>query len=528
MEEYMDLELYNTQTEMIIIGSLWANTETFAYDYIDVINNKDFHDSACRFFHQLLNHYINEYSTEVTEQKVNMYVSQKNGVMSGYKKYGCFKTIKEFMKYAVSSSDEMKRQVDVLKKWSVLRALQEDGYNVEAILAEPKFNSMSAEQVGSLVRGRVDGICNATLSNIDDPVLLTGNALGIAEGFLEAPARGYNLAFNFMNEAFLGAIPSDVLGIAMTSNSGKSRLLTYMMMYTSCVEGINCGMISNEMSEDAMKTASFTTLFNCPQIQNLHGEYIILPQKRFTSGWYKNAAGDIIKRNFDSNGVWSETIEQFKARVYKESAEYRSVLNALKWYEERQRNGIGMLWFKDVMSSGYTDEIVCRTARQMVLSKGCEIWGYDTCKHSSDSQIDKWGDLVRTVSTLSELNKSLNSYAVLTMQLNNGALERPIEDIDSSNIASASYTYQILDEMVVFKHLDKEDCENYIIKTKDKAYNLNPDVRHSVCKILKNRRGEKHMHCLDIDLNTNIWTETKEGSILIPKPKKKKAQDLVW
>lgn len=523
----MELELYNTQTEMIIIGSLWANTETFAYDYIDVINNKDFHDPACRFFHQLLNHYINEYSTEVTEQKVNMYITQKNGIISGYKKYGCFKTIKEFMKYAVSSTDEMKRQVDVLKKWSVLRALQEEGYSVDAILAEPKFNSMSAEQVGSLVRGRVDGICNATLSNIDDPVSLTIGASEIADGYLETPSRGYNMCFDFMNTEFLGGCNGDTLGLAGLSNSGKGRLLSYILSHLFACEDLNIGLLSNEMDEKSMTNAVLSAIFNSEKIQNVHGEKLSLPQKRFTSGWYKDSNGDIIKRNFDSNGNWSETIEQFKARVYKESAEYRSVLNVLKWFEDKKKNGKGDFLFKN-LCSGYTDEIVTRSMRQMALSKNCDVIAYDTMKTSSSGNISDYADMLRSASMFSELNKFLNKYLILTLQLNNQALERPIEDIDSSNIAVASYVFTILDEAMVFKHLDKNEYENYITKTKDKSFALDSSKHYSAIKSIKNRRGGKYMYLLNSDLNMNTWYEETPGGILLPKPKKKKVQDMVW
>lgn len=527
MSDNMELELYNTQTEMIIIGSLWNNTETFAFDYTDIINNKDFHDPACKFFHVLLNAYINEYSTEVTEQKVNMYVSQKSGAVSGYKKYGCFKTIKEFMKYSVSSPEEMKRQVDTLKKWSVLRALDEDGYSVEKILSHPNFNTLSAEQVASLVRGNVDTICNGTLSNIDDPVLLTNNAIEIANGYLETPERGYNFPFEFMNDAFCGAIKGDTLGIASTSNMGKGRLLTYILMHMSCVENLNTALIANEMNEESMKNAAYTTLFNSPKIKNLHGEDLALPQKRFVSGWYTDRNGDIIKRKVDVNGEWIETIEEFRSRVERESSEYNSMISALRWYEERQKNGKGLFWFKDLMGQ-YTNEIVSRTARQMVLSKKVDMWSYDTCKCSSDGDIGNYADLVRTVSILSELNRSLNSYAILTLQLNNGALERPIEDIDSSNLANASYLYQILDELVVFKHFEKEDNDNYIIRTKEKSFSLDDSVKHTAMKVLKNRRGEKRMYLLDTNLNLNTWIETTPGGILLPKPKKKKVSEVIW
>jgi hypothetical protein len=519
----MELELYNTQTEMIIIGSLWNNTETFAFDYTDVINNKDFHDPACKFFHVLLNAYINEYSTEVTEQKVNMYVSQKSGAVSGYKKYGCFKTIKEFMKYSVSSPEEMKRQVDTLKKWSVLRALDEDGYSVDKILSHPNFNTLSAEQVASLVRGNVDTICNGTLSNIDDPVSLASNVSSLADEYLDAPEQGYNMCFSFMNSEFLGGCNGDTLGICGLSNSGKGRMLSYILAHLFACEDLTVGLMSNEMGEKSMSNAVLTASFNSKKIQKIHGEELLIPQKRFTSGWYKDANGEIIKRKVDINGCWDETVEEFRNRIERESREYRSVLNVLKWFEDKQKNGKGDFLFKD-LCGGYTDQIITRTMRQLALSKNCDVLAYDTCKTSSDKQIDNFADMLRTVSIMSELNKFLDKYLILTLQLNNGALERPIEDIDSSNIAVSSYVFQLLDEAIVFKHFNKEDCDNYIIKTKSKPIELDNTKHYTGVKTIKNRRGSKQMYLLDSDLNLNTWYEEAPNGILLPKPKKK----VIW
>lgn len=526
MEENMELELWNTQAEIIVLGSLWANSDSFAFDYYDIIGNNDFHDGACKFYHALLNEYINGYSTEVSEAKVNMFVSQNPMMMSGYKKFGYFKAIKDFMRYAVNSTEEMKLQVDVIKKWSVLRALQKDGYEVEKILSHPKFNSFTAEQTVSLIRGKIDKICNNTLSNLDDPILLTDNAIETANNYLLEPERGYNLCWQFANNAFAGGVKSDTLGIAGLSNSAKGRMLTYILMHLFCCEKLNVGLISNEMIAESMKACALVTLCNANAIKQLHGEDLNIEQKRFVSGWYKNSNGEIVKRKMDSNGAWTETIDQFKDRLMIESSEYRSVMNALKWFEDRQQSGQGKFLFKSV-SAGYTDEIVCRTIRQLVLQKKTDVWAYDTCKTRSDGDIGNYADLVSTVSKFSELNKSLNSYAILTLQLNNGALDRPIEDIDASNLANASYVYQLLDELIAFKHLSIDEYDNYIVKTKDGSIELDKNAHLTAIKVLKNRRGEKNTFLLNSDLNKNTWNEVSPNGILLPKPKKQR-QNVMW
>ena len=70
-----ELELWNHQNEMVVLGSLFARPEEAGFTYIDAIKNSDFHDTAMRFYHSLFNDYILTYSTEVTEAKINMFCS---------------------------------------------------------------------------------------------------------------------------------------------------------------------------------------------------------------------------------------------------------------------------------------------------------------------------------------------------------------------------------------------------------------------------------------------------------------------
>ena len=46
-----------------------------------------------------------------------MFCSMNTTRMQGYKKFGFFKPVKEIMKLATNSNEELKRQVDILKKW---------------------------------------------------------------------------------------------------------------------------------------------------------------------------------------------------------------------------------------------------------------------------------------------------------------------------------------------------------------------------------------------------------------------------
>jgi hypothetical protein len=235
-DKEIELELWNHQNEMIVLGTLFAKPEEAGFTYIDAIKNSDFHDPAMQFYHKLFNDFILTYSTEVTEAKVNMFASMNVGRMREYKTYGLFKTIKDIMKFATNSNDELKQQVGILKKWSVLRGIHKNGYDVSRILSHPKFNSMTADECANLIRGNLDKVCSRIITGIDDPIDLSDGASSIIDSFLETPERGHQLAWNFLNKMCAGIMPGDSLGVLALSNSGKGRSLIYIATHLALVE----------------------------------------------------------------------------------------------------------------------------------------------------------------------------------------------------------------------------------------------------------------------------------------------------
>ena len=93
MDENFELELWNTQVEMIVLGSLFARPEEAGFRFMNVIKNEDFHDPMTAYFHVFFNDYILTYSNEVTEAKCNMFASMDPVRFKGYKKFGYFKNI---------------------------------------------------------------------------------------------------------------------------------------------------------------------------------------------------------------------------------------------------------------------------------------------------------------------------------------------------------------------------------------------------------------------------------------------------
>lgn len=528
VEDNFELELWNTQNEMIVIGSLFARPEEAGFSYINIINNSDFHDQATAFFHMFFNDYIMTYSNEITEAKCNMFASMDSVRYKGYKKFGLFKTIKSMMNFATTSDEELKYQVDILKKWSVLRQLNKNGYDVSKIIKHPKFNSMSADACANLIRGGIDKICNNVITGLDNPIDLSQNVMNVMDGFLEAPERGIDAAWDFINQVCSGIMKHDSYCIAMNSNQGKGRSMIFLATHLALVEGAKVAFFGNEMDFNSMQLACLSVVNNSPAIQNLHGNEINIPEKRFKSGAYLDSNNNIIYRMTDSDGNYIETVDQFRSRLDKTSAEYRSVKNAMRWFEEQ---GKSRIWFKNC-SDNYSDESLQRLVRQAVYQHSVDVWFYDTLKHGTGSDLSKWADLVQTATRLTEMNANLPTAAVFSAQLNNSALSMRPEDMTNANLASASYIYHLFDVMIVMMHMKPDWYKDYSLVAKDIntgreiVKELDPNMHFTAANLIKNRRGPKAMYLLNSDLNRNVWIQ--ENGILVPKEKENKKNNLMW
>lgn len=527
MEDNFELELWNTQNEMIVLGSLFARPEEAGFSYINIINNSDFHDEATSYFHAFFNDYIMNYSNEITEAKCNMFASMDAARYQGYKKFGYYKMIKSMMSFATNSDEELKVQVDVLKKWSVLRQLNKSGgYDVSKILKHPKFNTLSADSCANIIRGGIDKICNSVITGLDNPIDLSTNAMSVMEGFLEAPEKGINCAWDFVNQVCSGIMKHDSYCIAMNSNQGKGRSMIFLATHLALVEGAKVAFFGNEMDFNSMQLACFSVVNNSPAIQNLHGNEINIPEKRFKSGTYLDNNGNIIYRNTDKDGNYTESVEQFRTRLEQTSREYNSVRSAMQWFEEK---GKSQIWFKNC-SANYSDESLQRLVRQAIYQHNVDVWFYDTLKHGTGSDMSKWTDLVQTTTRLTEMNATLPTAAVFSAQLNNSALTMRPEEMTNANLAAASYIYHLFDVMIVMMHMKPDWYKDYSLVTKDFKTGkeimseLDPNIHWTAANLIKNRRGPKAMYLLNSDLNRNVWVQ--QQGILVPKEKKK--NDVMW
>ena len=90
----------NVNAEICLVGSLLKSPDLYLTSGNMIKAKYDFTDEACRFLYTAFEEYYLTFSQEVTENKLNNYMSQNNERFKLYRKYGAWKTVKSFIDLA--------------------------------------------------------------------------------------------------------------------------------------------------------------------------------------------------------------------------------------------------------------------------------------------------------------------------------------------------------------------------------------------------------------------------------------------
>ena len=264
----MELDLTNVQSEMLVIGSFFKDPTLYLTYSNSIVPKYDFSDKACEFYWELFSDYYVSYSEDFSELKLNTFASMLPERFKEYRANGGYKTIKSFMELA--DPKDFKNYFETLKKYSLLRAFSSTGYDVSKILSLKNFQSLTSNDICRIVRGRIDKVANKVQA-IDEPSVLSDNAVNYMDKFLCAPSKGVPGPWPYMQKFYRGLLPGNVLMTGALSNSGKGRNLVYLIAYLTLVQKQKILLLANEMSEDAIKLNFLVTCINAPEIQELHG-----------------------------------------------------------------------------------------------------------------------------------------------------------------------------------------------------------------------------------------------------------------
>ena len=493
----------NKQAEILFCGSMYKMPDLYLSYGESTRSKYDFSDACTRFFYDMFEEYYLTFSQDISENKVNNFATQNTERFKLYRGYGGWRTIKDMMD--LSDPNDFKNVYNTVKKFSLIREYDNEGFPAEKILSYKNFQYLTANDVYRIMRSKADKI-NTVINVISEPIVLTKGVSQVLDSYLLTPQFGVQTHWHGYNEYFRGLLSGNVLFQGFLSNEGKSRNLVNLIAYVTLVKKQKFMLLSNEMTEMSMKNCLITTVLNCKEFKELHGVKLIKPEKEITMGLYRdNKTKEFIYREKDDNGNYIESEESFLNRV-RESSEYQDVAKVAQWMEEQIE---GKFYFNDI-TADYSDEAIELEIRRAKLVYNCDCFAVDTLKAWG---AEDWVKVKMTATKIVELGKELNLFGICTFQLTDATVFDSVFDLSSNNIGAAKGIKHPVDLLTLGKRIKAEEYSQYQYISygdnswgDDVTYDLNPDRKYFALKIDKNRLSEKDKILLfDYDLNLNTW-----------------------
>ena len=492
----------NKQAELLFCGSMYKMPDLYLSYGESTRSKYDFSDDGTRFFYDLFEEYYLTFSQDVSENKVNNFATQNAERFKSYRGYGGWKTIKNMMD--ISDPNDFKNVYNTVKKFSLIREYDNQGFPAEKILSHKNFQYLTANDVYRIMRSKADQI-NTVINVIEEPVVLTKGVSSIIDSYLLTPQFGIQTHWHGYNEFFRGLLSGNVLFQGFLSNEGKSRNLVNLIAYVTLVKKQKFMLLSNEMTEMSMKNCLITTVLNCKEFKELHGVKLVKPEKEITMGLYRDdKTKEFIYRAKDDNGDFIESEESFLNRV-RNTSEYQDVAKVARWMEEQID---GRFYFNDI-TSDYSDEAIELEIRRAKLVYNCNCFAVDTLKAWG---AEDWVKVKMTATKIVELGKELDLFGICTFQLTDASVFDSVFDLSSNNIGAAKGIKHPVDLLTLGKRIKAEEYSQYQYLSYDDnwggdvTYDLDPNKKYFAIKIDKNRLSEKDKILLfDYDLNLNTW-----------------------
>lgn len=506
LEEKQERSENIEQIEIRFVGAIYGNPELLVdYGYY-VRPQYDFSDDATRFFFEQAQIMYQTVTQTFNKTNISIFMTEEPERSQLYRKYGGWRTIESWVKLSSGEEFDVRSCFDRLKKYSLLREYERRGFNTEFIKRHKKFDYMTPKDIYKMIRIQADRI-NTVIMGDSDIDVLNSKVNDLIDSCLDTPDQGFEIPFPILNEVFMGMQKKTIMAVAAMSNAGKSRLMIKLVAYATLVLKKRTLVLLNEMTIEKMRKALLTTVINNPEYKELHGVDIIKPEREIVMGMYRDRDGEFIMRRVDKKGNYIETKEDFLQRVRENSDEYHQVKKVADWIESQIQ---ALIYVKDI-SSDYSDHVLEFEIRKAVITKGVELWFYDTAKNE---QVGEWSAFKTTVTKLAEICKPLNVFGYLSMQLNDETNSVAPDAMNSSCIAEAKQTKHVLDSLVMIKQIDKENYYKYECKKKNEedwgssvVSTLSPKKNYYCFVVDKNRGGEKPRVLFEVDLNLNTWKE---------------------
>ena len=321
-------------------------------------------------------------------------------------------------------------------------------------------------------------------------------------------SNGISIPFNILSTVFKGLRKGETMCYAMPSNSGKSRFTINLAAYISFIHRQKVLIISNEMSEEKMKLCMITTILNNPEIQELHGQKIMVSEGELLELKFRPDKGKRVK--CDENGYIlrkdDETQEEYVGRLEKNSSVFRQTLKVTEWVNTQLNNSIFFIHITE-----HTNDDLKKIIMNFYYKEGIQYMFYDTLK-ADTANIGSSDEVKKTATILSNLAQKFKIFIASSMQLlesNTLPVNLTINDMSASKTAK-----EVLDTLCLIKQISRQSLHKYEYADTDqfdKCYEIDvpkdTDVRFYACVVDKNRAGAKPTVLFRLNLAYNRWEE---------------------
>lgn len=446
----------------MFIGALFSKPILYV-DYASLIKSKyDFYDENTKFLYDCFELYYQTFSQEITETKINMFMSQDKDRNLRYRKIGGWNVIEKQIE--LTDVDDIENYFNLIKKYSLIREYGRKGFPVQKLLNYKKFDKMTAEDIVRYLRYNVDNI-HTVIGGGKSAILLGENVKSKLLKWLEEPDMGEEFPFDIWTSLFRGWRKKKLVIDGMLSNEGKSRRMAKTVCYLGVKKQIPILVLVNEQDEDEWQALQLSTICNNPE----YGFNLNIPERNIILGQYND------QDQFDK------------------------VCEVADWIEKNTKVHF-------VEMNQYSDSDLEREIKKYVLGLGVQYAFYDTLK---GYKTDQWETIKQTTTKLKDLAQELNIGCYATIQLTDDSLYTNVEDLSSMNIANAKQLKHVVDHMVLEKKIPLNLYGKYLIK--DIEFGERPLDKNKVYygqRIDKNRGGGKGMTLVcEVDLDLNTWTE---------------------
>ena len=505
--EKLNSKLYNVQAEGMFVGAIYKNPDLLT-EYDPYIRSKyDFYDSFARFLYDNAR-IMYKRGMAFDQTSVMSYFTSDSQRKSVFLTSGGWATIETWKQ--LSENEKIKSRFEEIKKYSLLREYDRQGFNTDVITSSERFEEFTAEEIYRIIRGKADRIRTVIMTNQESEVV-NSNIDDMLLGYMAKPDMGVPLPYPIMNEMFWGLKLNSTMGVGMLSNAGKTRFMTKLIAYLTLVQKQRVLLLLNEMTVEDIKKCLITTVINNPEFKPLHGIDITKPERELALGLYKDNNGELIYQKTDSDGNSIELPDEYISRVKANSDEFDKVMQVAKWVENETQE---LIYAKD-LSTGYDDRTLEFEIRRAHITNGINYWFYDTFK-SDVSSMGEWAAMKASETKLTSLSQELGMFGYLSFQLTDDAEFAKPGELTSSNIANSKQIKHGLWTLELAKEIPKSDFGKYGYYQNDSDWgnniicDLKEENRYYVFNTDKNRFGEKKKIVFEVNLNLNTWIEKGE------------------